>query len=112
MLRSLSSPGARLVRGHIHHGKSFLPRSTGKTTVECDHFQRGRTLFRGNEGCRELQCIGGSKAAYPKRPVRVFTGDVARVDLLPAGRELLEPIEGEHGCLRVERRVAFEAREG
>jgi hypothetical protein len=42
---------------------------------------------------------------YPKKPRRRFTDDIARVHLVPAGGELLEPIEGKH-------RVAFEAREG
>ena len=86
----LSSPAARLVGGDIYYGEPFLPRSIGETVVERDHFQRGWTLFRGNEGCRELQCIGGSERVYPKKPCRRFTDHVARVDLMPAGRKLLE----------------------
>ena len=42
---------------------------------------------------------------YTKKPRRRLANDVARIDLMPAGRELLKPIEGKHGRLRVERRV-------
>ena len=90
---------ARLVGGDIDHGKSFLLRRTGETIVECDHFQRGWTSFCSNEGCRELQRIGSSERVYPKKPHRRFTDHVARVDLVPAGRELLEATESEYGCL-------------
>jgi hypothetical protein len=102
----------RSVRGDIDHGKPFLLRSACQTLVERDHFQRGWTLFRDDKGCRELQCIGGSERVYPKKPRRGFTDDIARVDLVPAGGEPLEPIEGKHRRLRIERSVAFEARKG
>jgi hypothetical protein len=61
--------------------KSFLLRSAGETVVKGDHFQRGWTLFRGNESCRELQCIGGSQRVYAQKPGRCFMDEVARVDL-------------------------------
>jgi hypothetical protein len=111
-LRAARHLVARLVRGDIDHGKPFLLRSACQTLVERDHFQRGWTLFGGNEGCRELQRIGGSQRVHPRKPRRRFTDDIARVDLVPAGGELLEPIKGKQGHLRIERSVAFEAREG
>src|SRR6516162_2219800 len=49
---------------------------------------------------------------YPKKPRRRFTDNVAWIDLVPAGCELLKPTEGERRRLRVERRVAFQARQG
>ena len=68
-------------------------------------------MFRGNEGRRKLQGIGGSKRVYAKKPRRRLTDDIARVDLVPANRQLLEPIEGKPGGPRIERRAAFKAGE-
>jgi hypothetical protein len=45
---------ARSVRGDLDHAKPFLLRGACQTLAERDHFQRGWTLFRVNEGCREL----------------------------------------------------------
>src|SRR6516165_9628840 len=87
------------VGGDIDHGKAFLSRSAGKTIVECEHLQRRWTLLRGDEGRRELQCIGGPERMHAKKPRRRFTDDVARIHLVPAGRQLLQSIEGECGGL-------------